>query len=96
MPEHVNQRRSRATGTRGDHVMTKLRVLAASTAILAVLIGSTSPTLAQGTAEQRAACTGDAFRLCAGEIPNVARITSCMKVNFSRLSPGCKAVFVKG
>ena len=76
--------------------MTKLRVVAAGTAILAVLIGSTSAGLAQGTAEQRAACTGDAFRLCAGEIPNVARITACMKVNFSRLSPGCKAVFVKG
>jgi hypothetical protein len=47
------------------------------------------------TAEQRAACTPDAFRLCAGEIPNIPAITACMRKNRENLSPSCKAVFPK-
>ena len=49
----------------------------------------------EATAEQRAACTPDAFRLCASEIPNVPAITACMRKNRSNLSPACKAVFDK-
>jgi hypothetical protein len=45
------------------------------------------------TAEQQSACMGDAFRVCGEHIPNVTAITACMKKNFSRLSPGCKAQF---
>lgn len=47
------------------------------------------------TAEQRAACTPDAFRLCAGEIPNIPAITACMRKNRPNLSPACRAVFPK-
>jgi hypothetical protein len=47
------------------------------------------------TAEQRAACTPDAFRLCSSHIPNIPAITACMKKNFENLSPACKAVFPK-
>lgn len=47
----------------------------------------------KATAEQRAACTPDVFRLCAGEIPNVSKIVMCLKKEKSKLSPGCKAVF---
>jgi hypothetical protein len=65
-------------------------------AILAIALASYSAALAEGTPEQRSACTGDAFRLCGPEIPDVNRITACMKANFSRLSPPCKAVFVQG
>jgi hypothetical protein len=50
---------------------------------------------AQGTADQRAACTLDAFRLCGAEIPNVERIIACMKANKANLSPGCRSVFDK-
>ena len=43
--------------------------------------------VAQGTSEQRAACAGDAMRLCGQFIPDVDRITSCM-INMRRdLSP---------
>jgi hypothetical protein len=45
------------------------------------------------TAEQREACTPDAFRLCSSEIPDIGRVTACMSANKSRLSPGCRAVF---
>jgi hypothetical protein len=48
---------------------------------------------AQGTPEQRKACTPDVYRLCAGEIPNVRAITSCLRRQKSSLSPACAALF---
>jgi len=45
------------------------------------------------TPEQEQACTGDAFRLCGPEIPDVDRVTACMVRNKSQLSPGCRAQF---
>lgn len=54
------------------------------------------PSAAQGvtaTAEERAACTPDVFRLCSSEIPNVTRIIACMKRERPKLSPACAAFF---
>lgn len=45
------------------------------------------------TADEQAACSGDAFRLCSAEIPDVDRVTVCMIRNKSRLSPGCRVFF---
>ena len=45
------------------------------------------------TAEQQQYCSGDAFRLCGSEIPDVDRITACMIRNKSQLSPECRRVF---
>jgi hypothetical protein len=45
------------------------------------------------TPEQQQACSGDAFRLCGPEIPDVDRVTVCMIRNRSQLSPGCKVYF---
>jgi hypothetical protein len=45
------------------------------------------------TAEEQQACSGDAFRLCSSEIPDVDRVTVCMIRNKSRLSPGCRVFF---
>jgi hypothetical protein len=44
------------------------------------------------SAEAQQMCTGDAFRLCSSEIPNIPAITSCMVKNRANLSTGCKAV----
>lgn len=44
------------------------------------------------TAEAQQMCTGDAFRLCSSEIPNIPRITACMIQHKSELSPGCRAI----
>ena len=46
-----------------------------------------------GTPEQKRACTPDVYRLCAGEIPNVRAIVSCLRRQKSNLSEGCRAVF---
>ena len=39
------------------------------------------------TPEQEQACTGDAFRLCSSEIPDISRVTACMVAKRSQLSP---------
>jgi hypothetical protein len=59
---------------------------------LGVLSYSTS-SFALGTAEERAACTPDVFRLCSSEIPNVTKIIACMKAKRSQLNPKCRAAF---
>jgi hypothetical protein len=47
------------------------------------------------SSEAQQMCTGDAFRLCSSEIPNIPKITACMIKNKSNLSPGCRAVMDK-
>src|SRR5713226_9678836 len=44
------------------------------------------------SAEAQQMCTGDAFRLCSSEIPNIPRITACMIKQRANLSSGCRAV----
>jgi hypothetical protein len=44
------------------------------------------------SAEAQQMCTGDAFRLCSSEIPNVSRITACMIKQRANLSSGCRIV----
>lgn len=58
---------------------------------LSVSVGSTAGQAY--TPEQEQACTGDAFRLCSSEIPDVARVTACMEAKKSQLSPACRAQF---
>lgn len=63
-------------------------------AVLSVSIWS-APASAY-TPEQQQACSGDAFRLCGPEIPDVDRVTACMIRNKSQLTPGCRAFFRPG
>jgi hypothetical protein len=52
------------------------------------------PTAGQAyTQDEQSACSGDAFRLCSAEIPDVDRVTVCMIRNKSQLSPGCRVFF---
>ena len=44
------------------------------------------------SAEAQQMCTGDAFRLCSSDIPNVSAITACMFKHRSQLSVGCRTV----
>jgi hypothetical protein len=71
--------------------MTTLRTTFIGAAVLATVLATSSAGFAEGTPEQRSACMGDAFKFCSAEIPNIPKITSCMKANYSKLSPGCKA-----
>lgn len=73
--------------------MTISQTLSRAAAIAVTLGVLSTGALAQGTAEQRAACTPDAFRLCSSEIPNVSKIVACMQAKKAQLSPACRAVF---
>ena len=44
------------------------------------------------SAEAQQMCTGDAFRLCSSEIPNIPAITACMVKHRAQLSTGCRTV----
>ncbi len=47
------------------------------------------------SAEAQQMCTGDAFRLCSSEIPNISKITACMMKQRASLSAGCRTVMDK-
>jgi hypothetical protein len=44
------------------------------------------------SAEAQQMCSGDAFRLCSSEIPNVPAITACMMRQRAKLSVGCRTL----
>jgi hypothetical protein len=57
----------------------------------AVLLPSAvSPAKAQGTAAQREACEGDAFKFCSEYIPFVHAIENCLFKNLRKLTPACQ------
>jgi hypothetical protein len=62
----------------------------------AVSVSALSPTSSFAfSSEAQQMCTGDAFRLCASEIPNIPAITACMIKHKADLSAGCRAVMDK-
>jgi hypothetical protein len=73
-----------------DLLMVRIKVVSGLAFCLAIL-PATSHAFTQD--DQRRLCTGDVFRLCASEIPNVERITACMHKQRSSLSEGCRSVF---
>ena len=64
------------------------RILALAVAMSALSISSSFAF----SAEAQQMCTGDAFRLCSSEIPDVAKITACMRKQRVSLSVGCRQV----
>lgn len=63
---------------------------------VALMLAGPVPAAAQNydsisTPQQRRACTPDVYRLCAGEIPSVAKITACLRRKKASLSDACRA-----
>ncbi|MET4716550.1 hypothetical protein ABIF63_000656 [Bradyrhizobium japonicum] len=67
--------------------------LALGFAAIASIAATTSSFAFSAEAQQQ--CTGDAFRLCSSEIPNIPKITACMMKHRSDLSAACRAVMDK-
>ncbi|HEY0219794.1 MAG TPA: hypothetical protein VGC26_08535 [Afipia sp.] len=61
-------------------------------ALIGLLTFTQGPALAQGTDQEREACTPDVFRLCGSYIPDADRIVTCLRGNADRLSQACHAV----
>jgi hypothetical protein len=55
-----------------------------------LLLALAAPALAQGSAEQRAACTPDVLRLCSADIPDVGRIKACLGRERAKVSAACR------
>jgi hypothetical protein len=64
--------------------------LGGSVALLALLFCRPDGASAQGSDAARQACTPDAMRLCSDVIPDVARVTACMKAKYRQLSEPCR------
>jgi hypothetical protein len=62
------------------------------TAALALGLCAASTSSFAFSAEAQQMCTGDAFRLCSSEIPDISRITACMVRQRENLSVGCRNV----
>ena len=62
-------------------------ILVAAAALLA------ASAAAQGTAEQRSACMGDAFEFCGSEIPDATKVEACLRKNLKKISPACQSQF---
>ena len=64
-------------------------------ALVVLSLSMTSPALSQSDRQsrQQIACEDDAFRLCSNEIPDEARVASCMERQKAKLSPDCRAMF---
>jgi len=80
----------------GTHASRRALLLSAGAAALLALALATAPAGAQGSPEQRAACEGDAMRLCQQYVPDVNRITACMSRHRNQLSPACRRYFSGG
>jgi hypothetical protein len=66
---------------------------AALAAALAVTFGALSSSSSFAfSPEAQQMCTGDAFRLCSSEIPDIPAITACMYKHRANLSTGCRTV----
>jgi hypothetical protein len=64
-------------------------------ALVVLSLAMTSPARCQSDlrSQQQAACEDDASRLCPDEIPDEARVASCMERQKAKLSPACRAMF---
>lgn len=58
----------------------------------AALAATKSPTLQD---KQQAACSADVQKLCADAMPDVDKVTACMKTKRAQVSPGCAKMYKK-
>ena len=68
-------------------------------AIFGLALGASfaaEPAAAQFSSAQRAACGGDAQRLCASSMANPSQLTACMQSNASRVSARCRTAMGGG
>jgi hypothetical protein len=83
--------------TQGD-VLAMKTSLKAALAGLALMVGASSPALAQRADDMRPgqgggqhACYGDAQSICSEFIPDRAKVASCLFKNRSKLTAACRA-----
>jgi hypothetical protein len=78
--------------TEQEIVMASYRICFGGAAA-ALFILLQTPAFAQGTQQQRDACTPDAFRLCGAYMPDPGRVEACLRASGPNLSRPCYEVF---
>lgn len=78
--------------TPGLACLPPISIAAAGCLLALAVMTASSPALAQGTEEERRACTPDVMRLCREFIPSVSGITQCLIDKRSELNPDCRLV----
>jgi hypothetical protein len=79
-----------------DKSMRRRRLKALARVALLSLMASPASAIAQGTPEERRACTPDALRLCSAFIPDADQITACLRQKNAELSDVCRQVILAG
>jgi hypothetical protein len=59
----------------------------------AIVIATVPVAMAQGTPQERQACTRDAQRFCRKDLGNDGAVQNCLQTNRARLSKTCSRVF---
>jgi hypothetical protein len=73
------------------------RLITASAAMFGVvLLTLPEPAGAQWSAAQKAACQGDAMRLCSQSMADPGQLSACMSRNAGKVSAGCRAAMGGG
>jgi hypothetical protein len=70
--------------------------LAAAFGLAVVVSFAPEPASAQFSSAQRAACGGDAQRLCASSMANPQQLSACMQSNASKVSARCRTAMGMG
>jgi hypothetical protein len=78
--------------TKGLDMQTK-RMVWLALSIGGIVVQNAACAEDRGTFAQQMACTPDVWRLCFDQIPDVNRITACLRQNTPQLSGSCRAVF---
>src|SRR3974390_1596664 len=95
MGGRVNFGRRKARQTQGT-LMRTVHLTGAILLLLGLLFCRLDGASAQGSDAARQACTPDAMRLCSDVIPDVARVTACIKAKSSQLSEACRVAMRGG
>jgi hypothetical protein len=74
------------------HGLAALRAFSTACLLLLAAVPAVTGAFAQGTEEERRACTPDVMRLCREFIPSVSAITQCLIDKRAELNPACKQV----
>ena len=77
-------------------LMLMFRIICVLVVLTGVLVYRADTVLAQGSDAERQACTPDAMRLCGDAIPDVVKVTACMKAKYSQLSAPCRVAMGGG
>lgn len=60
---------------------------------VAIVVASVPVAMAQGTPQERQACTRDAQRFCRKDLGDEGAVQGCLQLNRARLSRACSKVF---